>query len=49
MPAMAMAPNNTSIARMGRLEISGSKKAVKNPEPEIQTTAMDTLPYFTLP
>jgi len=31
------------------LKISGSKKAVKKPEAEKQTTAIETLPYFTLP
>ncbi len=49
MPAIANRPNKISIKTIRLFKMSGSKKAVKNPEAEMHTTAIDTFPYFTLP
>ena len=46
---MAMPPRKTSRIEIFFLKNKGSKNAVKKPDPDIQTTAIETLPYFTLP
>ncbi len=46
---MASMPNASSPHTIFFLSISGSSSAVKKPVAEKQTSATDTLAYFTLP
>ena len=48
-PAIDTKLKRISVNTIFLLKSSGSKKEVKKPAAEIQTTAMEAVPYFTLP